>query len=109
MGQYPVYRPITMTLDEQMKQQKLMEEENKRKKTLIEQALNDRLFLWTLLYLKTCFTNTVLIRAHQQQLEKQTLISVQMGLRELERIVSKDVKILRDKIEETNRHYDSAK
>ena len=36
-----------MTLDEQMKQQKLMEEENKRKKTLIEQALNDRLFLWT--------------------------------------------------------------
>ena len=36
-----------MTLDEQMKQQKLMEEENKRKKTLIEQALNDRFFLRT--------------------------------------------------------------
>lgn len=34
-----------MTLDEQIKQQKLMEEENKRKKTLIEQTLNDRLFL----------------------------------------------------------------
>lgn len=59
--------------------------------------------------LKTYFTNTVLIRVHQQLLEKQTLISVQMGLRELERIVSQDVKILRDKIEETNRHYNSAK
>ena len=47
MGKSHVCRPITMTLDEQMKQQKLMEEENKRKKTLIEQALNDRLFLWT--------------------------------------------------------------
>ena len=46
MGQSPVYRPITMTLDEQIKQQNLMKEENKRKKTLIEQALNDRLFLW---------------------------------------------------------------
>ena len=40
---------------------------------------------------------------------KQTLMSVQMGLRELEQIVSKDVKILRDKIEETNRHYNNAK
>ena len=35
-----------MILDEQIKQQNLMKEENKRKKTLIEQALNDRLFLW---------------------------------------------------------------
>ena len=36
-----------MTLDEQLKQQKLMEEENKRKRALIEQTLNDRLFLCT--------------------------------------------------------------
>ena len=53
--------------------------------------------------------NTSIIRAHQQQLQKQMLISVQVGLKELEQIVSKDVKILRDKIEETNRHYNSAK
>ena len=53
--------------------------------------------------------NTLITRAHQQQLEKQMLISVQVGLKELEQIVSKDVKILRDKIEETNRHYNSAK
>ena len=59
--------------------------------------------------LKSCLIDSLLIRVHQQQLEKQMLVSVQMGLRELERIVSKDVKILRDKIEETNRHYNSAK
>ena len=59
--------------------------------------------------LKSSFIDSLLIRVHQQQLEKQTLMSVQMGLRELERIVSKDVKILCDKIEETNRHYNSAK
>lgn len=58
---------------------------------------------------KISFIRTWLIRVHQQQLEKQTLMSVQMGLRELEQIVSKDVKILRDKIEETNRHYNNAK
>ena len=55
------------------------------------------------------FFITSITRAQQQHLEKQMLISVQTGLKELEQIVSKDVKILREKIEETIRHFNSAK
>ena len=101
-----------MDIDPQLKQ-KLIEEENKRKKAIIEQALLDRL-VW--LYSSSdlpydIMTNNYYIpcRAHQQQVETQKLRSVKLGLSELEKIVSKDVKILRDKIEETDRLYNSAK
>lgn len=42
-------------------------------------------------------------------METQNLLLVKAGLKELDSIVSKDVEILRNKIEETDRLYNSAK
>ena len=66
-----------------------MEEENKKKKQLVEERLKERYVL--------------------SQQEAENLKKVQRELASLDQLVTRDVAVLRGKIEEANRHYDRAR
>jgi RAB6-interacting golgin len=77
------------TLDELYDQQRVIEEENKKRKCFLERAIEERY-------------------KHSIQ-ENNTLIQVKQELLKLDNLVTRDISILRAKIEEANRMYTQAK
>ena len=73
----------------QLRLQQEMEEENKKKKKLVEEMLRERYVL--------------------SQQESENLKKVQRDLASLDELVTRDVAVLREKIEAANREYDRAR
>lgn len=86
---FPSYSPSHAQIAVQQRVQEEMKEENKKKKELVEKALRERYSL--------------------SQQESLHLKKIQSELASLDELVTRDVAVLREKIEAANRLHDAAR